>query len=80
MSNTNAPSSDESFEGLSFEKAYEELENIVAKLESGELSLEDSVEWFERGQRLSAHCQKILDEAELRVNKLNDDGEIETLD
>ena len=45
---------------LSFEKALEELEQIVAKLESGELTLEESVTVFERGRRLSDHCQEIL--------------------
>ncbi len=60
--------------GLSFEAAFDELETVVAKLESGELSLEESVELFERGRKLSDHCQGLLDKAELRVNKLSDDG------
>ncbi|MEQ8677022.1 MAG: exodeoxyribonuclease VII small subunit [Aggregatilineales bacterium] len=65
---------------LSFEEAYEELEEIVTKLESGNLPLEEAVELFERGRRLSDHCQKVLDEAELRVNKLTDDGELVDLE
>lgn len=65
---------------LSFEAAYEELEAIVAKLESGELTLEESVTLFERGRRLSDHCQAILDKAELRVNQLTDEGEIKPLE
>ena len=64
---------------LSFETAYAELEAIIIKLESGELSLEESVELFERGRRLSDHCQALLDRAELRVNQLNSDGRIEPL-
>jgi exodeoxyribonuclease VII small subunit len=64
---------------LSFETAYAELETIVAKLESGELTLEDSVRLFERGRELSEHCQKILDESELRINQLTDSGDLETL-
>jgi len=59
---------------LSFETAYAELESIIAKLESGDLPLEDSVELFERGRKLTQHCQALLDKAELRVNQLNDDG------
>jgi exodeoxyribonuclease VII small subunit len=59
---------------LSFEAAYTELETIIAKLESGDLPLEDSVELFERGRKLTQHCQALLDKAELRVNQLNDDG------
>ena len=64
---------------LSFETAYQELETIVAKLESGELNLEDSVNLFECGRQLSEHCQKILDKAELRVNQLTEDGNVEPL-
>jgi exodeoxyribonuclease VII small subunit len=64
---------------LSFESAYAELETIVSRLESGELSLEDSVTLFERGRRLSEHCQSLLDRAELRVNKLTEDGRVEPL-
>ncbi len=61
---------------LSFESAYEELESIIAKLESGELPLEDSVALFERGRTLSEHCQSLLDKAELRVNQLTSDGRV----
>ncbi len=65
---------------LSFETAYEELETIVVKLESGELSLGDSVTLFERGRLLSEYCQTLLDAAELRVSKLTSDGSLEDLD
>lgn len=58
---------------LSFEEAYARLEDIVARLESGELSLDDSVALYEEGQRLAKHCGALLDAAELRVQQLNDD-------
>jgi exodeoxyribonuclease VII small subunit len=61
---------------LSFEEAFNELEDIVAKLESGELTLEQSVVLFERGRKLSDYCQAVLDKAELRVNQLTNDGEV----
>jgi exodeoxyribonuclease VII small subunit len=64
---------------LSFETAFDELEQIVTRLESGELSLEESVAQFERGRALSEHCQGLLDKAELRVSKLTDSGIIESL-
>ncbi|GAB4311356.1 MAG: hypothetical protein Kow00117_04590 [Phototrophicales bacterium] len=64
---------------LSFEQAYQELDEIVSKLESGELTLEESVTLFERGRKLAEHCQAILDQAELRVNQLNDSGDIQPL-
>lgn len=58
---------------LSFEEAYARLEEIVARLEAGELSLDDSVKLYEEGQRLARHCGALLDAAELRVEQLNDD-------
>lgn len=64
---------------LSFEAAFAELETIVARLESGDLSLEDSVTLFERGRKLSDYCQTLLDKAELRVNQLTNEGRIEPL-
>jgi exodeoxyribonuclease VII small subunit len=66
-------------DGLSFEEALSELEQTVAQLESGDLSLEASLALFERGRRLFAHCDRLLDRAQLRVEQLSDDGEIITL-
>ncbi len=67
------------FETLLFEDAYAELERIITELDAGDLALEDSVALFERGRTLSQHCQSLLDRAELRVNQLLDDGQIEPL-
>jgi exodeoxyribonuclease VII small subunit len=57
-------------EDLAFEAAFSELEETVQKLEAGELTLEESVALFERGQALATHCQKQLDAAELKVEQL----------
>ncbi|HKZ86732.1 MAG TPA: exodeoxyribonuclease VII small subunit [Anaerolineae bacterium] len=57
-------------EDLTFEQAFEELEATVAKLEDGDLSLEESLALFERGQRLSAQCSRLLEQAELKVTHL----------
>lgn len=62
---------------LSFEAAFAELEAIIARLESGELALDESVTLFERGRQLSDYCQVLLDQAELRVSQLTGDGRIE---
>ncbi len=59
---------------LSYEAAYDELQQVISKLESGDLPLDDSVTLFERGQKLSARCQHLLDTAELRIQRLHDDG------
>jgi exodeoxyribonuclease VII small subunit len=53
-----------------FEAALKELEEIVVKLESGQLPLEQSLELFERGVQLTRVCQQRLDEAERKVEML----------
>ena len=55
---------------LSFEQALKELEDIVAKLESGQTELEKSIELYERGAKLKAHCEARLEAARLRVEKI----------
>ena len=55
---------------MDFEKKLDRLEEIVAKMESGELSLEKSLEGFEEGVRISKECHKQLDEAEQKVRVL----------
>ena len=56
--------------GMSFEAALAELETIVGKLESGQAPLEDSIRMYERGAALKAHCEKRLEAARLRVEKI----------
>lgn len=59
-----------------FEKALEELESLVEQLESGDLSLDQSLRQFKRGVELTRHCQGVLDEAQQVVLKLtNTDDE-----
>jgi len=57
-------------ESIDFEKSMVELEKIVSDLESGQLTLEESIRAFERGIELSKICQKRLVAAEERVKKL----------
>lgn len=61
---------------LTFEEALLQLEDTVAQLESGNLTLEASLSLFERGRKLAAHCGHLLDQAQLRVEQLTEDGEI----
>ena len=56
---------------LTYEEAYNELLNIVESLESNEDSLEITMEMFERGQALSDYCEKLLKNAELRIQTIN---------
>jgi exodeoxyribonuclease VII small subunit len=60
---------------LSFEEAFAELEQIVQRLERGQLDLEGSIAAYERGTELRRHCSEKLREAELRVEKLSLDAE-----
>jgi exodeoxyribonuclease VII small subunit len=55
---------------LSFEQALAELEQIVARLESGQAPLDDSIRLYERGAALKAHCEQRLEAARLRVEKI----------
>ena len=61
---------------LAFEQALRELEVTVVKLEAGELTLEESLALFERGQKLATRCSDLLEKASLRVEQLTSDGEI----
>lgn len=55
-----------------FEKAMTRLEQIVAALEGGKCSLDDSLKLFEEGTKLTAYCNKLLREAEQKIVKLTD--------
>ena len=59
---------------LSFERAIEELESIVTKLEGGKVPLEESVTIYERGEALKRRCEELLRHAEARVEKITTDG------
>lgn len=69
-------------EEMKFEDALKMLEDIVEKLESGSLELEESIQLFEQGVKLSLYCQQQLKQAEGRVQRLvkNLNGEFELLD
>jgi exodeoxyribonuclease VII small subunit len=60
-------------ENPGFEQALAELEDLVAQLESGDLSLDQSLTHFKRGVELTRHCQSILDEAQSTVELLSQD-------
>ncbi len=59
-----------------FEAAIAELESIVKKLEEGDLTLESSLQLYERGVQLSRFCHARLEEAEQRIELLNERGEL----
>ena len=64
---------------VNFETAMQELETLVARMEKGDRSLEDSLKDFERGVELTRLCQAALREAEQKVQQLMGEGPHETL-
>ncbi len=65
-----AEAPDGSIGTLTFDAALAELAEVVARLEAGGLPLETSIALYERGVALHAHCARLLDDAELRVQRL----------
>jgi exodeoxyribonuclease VII small subunit len=63
-----------------FEAAIAELESIVKKLEEGDLPLETSLQLYERGVQLSRFCHSRLEEAERRIEVLNERGQLTSSD
>jgi exodeoxyribonuclease VII small subunit len=59
---------------LSFERAIEELESIVKRLEDGRVPLEESISIYERGEALKRRCEDLLRQAEARVQKITLDA------
>ena len=56
--------------GLSFEEALRALEDVVRRLEGGEVALDDSIGLYERGEALRKHCQARLDAAQARIERI----------
>ncbi len=55
---------------MPFEAAMAELESIVDRLEKGNVTLEDSIQLYERGEKLKARCEDLLKDAEMRIEKI----------
>jgi exodeoxyribonuclease VII small subunit len=55
---------------MTFETALAELEQIVGRLERGDVPLAESISIYERGEALKQHCERLLKEAEMRVEKI----------
>jgi exodeoxyribonuclease VII small subunit len=68
MAKTTAKHAD--IKDMTFERALKELESIVNRLERGDVELEESIAIYERGEVLKAHCDKLLKQAEAKVEKL----------
>ena len=68
-----------SIEKMTFERALAELEEIVKRIDTGQENLADAVGSFERGVLLKEHCEKMLKEAKLKIEKITvSNGQIST--
>ena len=59
-------------ENITFEKAIEELEDIIKSLEQGDVPLNNTIELYERGAKLKDFCEKKLKDAEIKIKKINE--------
>ncbi len=64
------PKSHPDIKEMTFERALKELESIVGRLERGDVELEESIAIYERGEALKDHCDRLLKQAEAKVEKL----------
>lgn len=55
---------------MTYEQALEQLDALIARLEKGDIPLDEAISAYERGSRLAAHCAALLDRTEQRVNQL----------
>lgn len=68
---TNPPGAEHGeIKDMTFERALKELESIVSRLERGDVELEESILIYERGEALKEHCDRLLKQAEAKVEKL----------
>ena len=66
-------------ENLSFEEAHEQIEKILAAMNGGKVSLEESINLFEKGEKLMRHCEKQLVNAEQRIEQIMKERSGETI-
>jgi exodeoxyribonuclease VII small subunit len=66
---------DEAVDRMTFEQAIAELEQVVNRLDSGDVSLEDSIALYERGAALKARCEAKLKEAEAKIEQITLDAQ-----
>ena len=64
---------------MKFEDNLKKLEGLVAKIESGEMNLDEMIKSFEEGRKLVADCQKDLESIRLRIEKVTQGGSVEPL-
>ena len=71
---------EDEIKGLKFEQGLKKLEELVTHLDDGNLSLEESISYYEIGTKLKSHCEKLLKTAELKILKVSDKANFITED
>ena len=71
---------EDEIKGLKFEEGLKKLEELVTHLDDGNLSLEESISYYEIGIKLKSHCEKLLKTAELKILKVSDKEKLVTED
>jgi exodeoxyribonuclease VII small subunit len=74
MGANKAPSQDAPVDELSYEDAFSALEDLIAQLENEKHALDQSMALFERGQALAKRCASLLEQAELKIQQLTENG------
>lgn len=59
---------------LSLEETFEQIEEVIARLEAEEITLEESFQEYNRGMKLLQHCNATIDQVEKKVLRINEDG------
>tara|TARA_B100000029_G_C17104760_1_gene789247 strand:- start:225 stop:455 length:231 start_codon:yes stop_codon:yes gene_type:complete len=71
---------DKKIDDLSFEEAFEKLNKITELLEEGNISLDESIKYYEYGMLLKNHCEEKLKNAEIKIQKVVDKNKIEKIE
>tara|TARA_B100001121_G_scaffold61208_1_gene53776 strand:+ start:1006 stop:1320 length:315 start_codon:yes stop_codon:yes gene_type:complete len=71
---------EDEIKGLKFEEGLKKLEELVTQLDDGDLSLEESIFYYEIGIKLKSHCEELLKTAELKILKVSDKEKLITED
>lgn len=66
--------SDKQEKELSLEEAFEQIEEVIARLENEEITLEESFQEYNRGMQLLKHCNEAIDKVEKKVLQINEEG------
>ena len=71
---------DKKIDDLSFQEAFEKLNKITELLEEGNISLDESIKYYEHGMLLKNHCEEKLKNAEIKIQKVVDKNKIEKIE